>query len=1837
LSGRGSGGPSRGAGGPTQTTWARDGVGAILVVLGLGLAFRLIIAYVYRGTGLEFDLVSFRAWADNLASQGLSGFYQRDFFHDYTPGYLYVLYGVGLLSQAISGGVGHIGDMIKLPPILADVAIGWLVWSMANELGASRRAALIGAAIAVANPVSWFDSVTWGQADSFGVVFLLLGLRELWRDRPERAAVWTVIAALIKPQLGILVPIVAVVTIRRALWPKGGFGRPDPLAAADWGGGGGAAGTSRDEPEPDPERGPGILARLLAWEHRTDRPVRIATTALAGFLTAVILSAPFGLSVIEFGAAGAPIRSGLVEQIFKTAGGYPYVAVNAYNPWALAELGGHGLAEDGSWLCDSIIATPVSSGPVCNVAVQFGPVPAVLVGSALLIAAMAIVCVVVARRPDRQMLLLGLALLAIAFFVLPTRVHERYLFPFFAVGAVLAGASRRWLLAYVILSIGTFLNMYVVLTSLYAPEYHPGVVDWLGIGDAIRSSTGVTVIALAFLAVAIWAFAQLRPGARATLAAEIAADDEPWDADGREATAALAAPPRRSGALDRASASGDLPGYSLSRRVTNGDPPGSGAVGGSAAASAPLPRWSERPSFAEAGAWTWFRSRLFERPLRADRSAELNGEPGGRLDKLDAWFVVVLVVAILGLRMFRLAEPYEMHFDEVYHARTATEFLQDWRYGISHDIYEWTHPHLAKYVMAGGLVAFGDDRVSGTSDLGVPVRDALVEPRRDDPSLPQARAGDRVHVATGSEVRSYDLETRQLVATVSIPGADSLAIDPVAEQLYVGTDGGEIVTIALGELDALRGTPTANAPATGPPEAVPFVTAGAAITAMYVTDNGASLLVATAGDKLETYDTTSAEQVGSVTLAGIAGFAAAGTGPAVTAPAGAVEDPATVATTLATLLGGDAATYRARLASSADPVILAGLSGATQRAAVLKAITDGRLAGVAIEDVERVGVASAEGVAFVAPATGEVISTIELDGGAHGIAAISGVDDNKLYATTGGGVDESPGGVAVIVTGGTPAADGPALQHTIAMPGAGTRVAFDEASEMVHVLGTTPDGEGSTIYVIEPHGNAVFADARLPFAPSALAVDVAKPYPSDDRQQILAFDPNGQLATVELGKHAFAWRLPGVVAGALMAGLLYLLTRILFRRRTVALLVGLLAIADGMFFVQSRIGMNDAYVGLGIVGAYTIFAALWTGAWRWRGAFWVAMPAMGVLLGLALASKWVALYAIGALGLLILARSALGRLVLVTALIVMTAVLGNIAIAVPAGAGVGNLPFVAIMIGLTAVAAAVCVLHPIAWSDEEIRFAVAAPAGLGVVVGLGAVAIGKASSKLVLGPVTVTPLYVAAGLVLLSLLVYAGFFLAGRLGIGPLAPRPAPGQPSALLPPPARPPVEAWLRPGAMLGLPVIWMVVCLLLIPVALYVVSYIPWAFVEGHRITATWPPGHTGQTLVDLTVQMYNYHNNLTAGHAASSPWWAWPFDLKPVWFYQGSFAGSTAASIYDAGNLVIWWLGVPAMAFVAWQAYARRSLALALIGIGFAAQWVSWARIDRAAFQYHYYTSLPFIIMGLAYLLAEIWHGASRRTWLLVRLAAATAIMGPALLWLFDRPLCGFVGVERANPGSQACPPLIPQFVLTAQTLGLAVVLCIAVIVFLRQLSQLDRAEPGEGPVRQLAPLGATAIGALVGLFIVGRMGVDPVLTLDRIPVEPVAIILGLPLFLLAVYVATSRDALRFVVGAITAIVGWFIVVYPNISALPLPAAIASAYQGILPTYLYAFQFPVNTVARPAVKLFDPTTAVLGGAVFLFCVVVAYTAWAWRLAWAERRAADGLAGVGPEGLAPGSPGP
>jgi hypothetical protein len=255
---------------------------------------------------------------------------------------------------------------------------------------------------------------------------------------------------------------------------------------------------------------------------------------------------------------------------------------------------------------------------------------------------------------------------------------------------------------------------------------------------------------------------------------------------------------------------------------------------------------------------------------------------------------------------------------------------------------------------------------------------------------------------------------------------------------------------------------------------------------------------------------------------------------------------------------------------------------------------------------------------------------------------------------------------------------------------------------------------------------------------------------------------------------------------------------------------------------------------------------------------------------------------------------------------------------------------------------------------------------------------------------------------------------------------------------------------------------------------------------------------------------------------------------------------------------------------------------------------------------------------------LWHGASRRTWLLARIGAATALVLPALLWILSRPLCGFVGVLSVNPGSQACPAVIPDFVLTSRTAALVVVVAVGLIAMVPRFLDFDSGADRAGS-RELtaafASLARVGLAMIVALVVVAFLPDSPILTMTNIPVEPIALVVGTPLAYFALQVIGARDPRRFVAGYVVAAVGWFAILYPNIAALPLPASIVNAYQGIVPTYLYAFQFPVSTIDRNVpTPILTPTLAVLGVALVVTCLVVAYSTWVWRLALADSRASS-----------------
>ena len=587
-----------------------------------------------------------------------------------------------------------------------------------------------------------------------------------------------------------------------------------------------------------------------------------------------------------------------------------------------------------------------------------------------------------------------------------------------------------------------------------------------------------------------------------------------------------------------------------------------------------------------------------------------------------------------------------------------------------------------------------------------------------------------------------------------------------------------------------------------------------------------------------------------------------------------------------------------------------------------------------VGDVRRVAVATPTGLARWTPRPSRRWARSQWTGASRGSRSSTGTRTTRrrgrrssepaIYAATGG-----PSMVAATVT----PDGGLALAATFPMPGPVADVRWDRPSNLLHVLGTAPSGS-PTVYVVTPQSNAVFGDVALPFAPSTWLLDVQPSDPAHDRERILTFSPSGAVVSVGTGSQSFGWRLPGALLGALTVGLVYLLALVLFRRRSVALIAAGLLLVDGLAFQQARIAMNDVYVGFFIVAGLLLLAWLLRGTAVGRRAtveLVVLPPAIGAVLGLGLASKWVAMYAIGAAALLFLLRTWLGRRLALAGMAALTGVLGYLAVADDPA----NLTFLLVMLALTAVLA------------------------VGTVRGEAREASGA-----------------------------------------------APGAARGL--------DARWPRWRA--AIPIAWFLGCIVVVPLGVYVASYVPWALstAGGPQLFPGWPAGNTGRTFLDLQAQMYAYHDQWRWPHGSGSPWWAWPLDLKPVWGYLETFVDATQATILGAGNPFLLWASIPAIGAGAWLAWRRRSWALGFGVVAFLCLWLPWARIDRVAFDYHYYVALPFAYLLLAWLLADLWERPTARLRWYGRWVAGVVLYMPTVLWVLKGLLCVVAGADPATP-------------------------------------------------------------------------------------------------------------------------------------------------------------------------------------------------------------------------------
>ncbi len=190
--------------------------------------------------------------------------------------------------------------------------------------------------------------------------------------------------------------------------------------------------------------------------------------------------------------------------------------------------------------------------------------------------------------------------------------------------------------------------------------------------------------------------------------------------------------------------------------------------------------------------------------------------------------------------------------------------------------------------------------------------------------------------------------------------------------------------------------------------------------------------------------------------------------------------------------------------------------------------------------------------------------------------------------------------------------------------------------------------------------------------------------------------------------------------------------------------------------------------------------------------------------------------------------------------------------------------------------------------------------------------------------------------------------------------------------------------------------------VPLVIYYLSYIPYFAYQG---------GVTVKKVIDAAESMLAYHAEPGRGmdHFFYAPWYLWPIDLKPMWYSSTAFAPEGfGATILAFGNPIVWWTGLAGIlgTFGVWiKRHIRHGgitlrqttsdIRPALLLITFAAQYLPWALVPRGTYIYHYFPSVPFIILSTALcldLLSEKREKAARIAAIVLVSLAGAAFIG-----------------------------------------------------------------------------------------------------------------------------------------------------------------------------------------------------------------------------------------------------
>ena len=323
-------------------------IGKFTVPMLFAFAFLLRVFLTSRFVGFGTDIGCFSSWADRMAQIGPSGFYSKDYFSDYPPLYLYVLYVIGFLKESFSLlplSPTHL-FLLKAPAIFADLGIGYLIYRSCNKLVGIRSSICL-TSIYLLQPVVILNSCLWGQIDSVFTFFLLLVCLFLEKQNLLPAMLLFGFGILLKPQMLIFTPILIVGTIQYVY--RGSFSM-----------------------------------RML---------MKASSYALLTIVLMILTAAPFGMENV-------------ISQYVDTVTSYPYASVNAYNFWA-----GMGL----NWASQTTIFMGMTAKAWGTIFIVLAAGISILLGLKL-------------GNLHQKHAVIG-AFLIITVFTYSVRMHDRYLYP----------------------------------------------------------------------------------------------------------------------------------------------------------------------------------------------------------------------------------------------------------------------------------------------------------------------------------------------------------------------------------------------------------------------------------------------------------------------------------------------------------------------------------------------------------------------------------------------------------------------------------------------------------------------------------------------------------------------------------------------------------------------------------------------------------------------------------------------------------------------------------------------------------------------------------------------------------------------------------------------------------------------------------------------------------------------------------------------------------------------------------------------------------------------------------------------------------------------------------------------------------------------------------------------------------------------------------------------------------------------------------------------------------------------------------------------------------------